>query len=236
MAGVAGDRPLRPDARRGAARRGRPAAAPGDPVERRPRRGRGGRAPGARRPRARPRSPGRARDARLHGPEAALAGRARARDCSRATPRVLLPKDYDPPAADRRARHRRRPTPPAPGGSTRRARDWCDAERSPPPACRRPLLPRARRGHRAGRRGCGPNSRARWGLPPGIIVAGGAGDAPPGADRHRRGRGGRRLRLARHLGASSSSTTASLPRRAPERWSTPSAMPCPAAGSRWRRC
>ena len=90
--GARGDRPVRPDARRDAARRRRQAAAPGDPVERRPlvRRMRRARAPRARR---RTRSPA-IWSCPASRRRSCCGSRHQSRRPSAATKRVLLPKDY----------------------------------------------------------------------------------------------------------------------------------------------
>ena len=93
--------------------------------------------------------------------------------------RVLLPKDYVRAQADRASTPPTRSTPPARSGSTRRGvpgrrRSWR------PPACSEAQLPRVVEGSEpAG--SVRAAIAAELGLPPGIPVAAGAGDAAAGA-------------------------------------------------------
>ena len=190
-------RPLRPDAWRDFPRRRRPAAAPGDPVERRPllRRMRG-----ADQRASRISSPGRqSGDARLHRAQGACGSPQHEPEVFAATKRILLPKDYV----------RLRLTGEAVSEMSDAAGTlWLDIAQ--------PALGRgAARRHRASR---SPICR-RWSRAPTVSgylspeIASGlgaCGPQDPGRRRRRRqrrvggrrrgDRGGRGLRLARHVG------------------------------------
>ena len=227
------DRPLRPDARGGAARRGRPArcARPccGTTAAQRPRR--------VALRRAIPICPLSSACCRCRAsPAPSCSGWPRHEpDCCARLRTVLLPKDYVRLKLTGETRHRRVATPPAPGGSTRPRRAWSARGRWRPPACRSAQMPRIVEGLARRPACCGRNWPARWGLRPGVVVAGGAGDAAAGAIGIGAINDGDAFVS---LGTSGQLfvTTDDLPARRPRPRSTPSATRCPAAGSRWARC
>ena len=196
-----------------AARRGRPAAAPGDPVERRPRR----------RPSAR-RSQSAIPDLGRHRRRAAPCRASRRRSCSGCarTSRssspgsrtVLLPKDYV--RLRLTGEHVTDLSDAAGTLLARRGAPRLVAPSLAAPAARPDARCRGSSRAGAGGRAAAGDRRRAGACRAGIVVAGGAGDAAAGADRHRRGRRRRRLRLARHLGAvlrHHRPPTAPIPRR-----------------------
>ena len=90
-------------------------------------------------------------------------------------------------------------TPRAPASSMRRRATGRPAPSSEP-GIGRSLLPRLVEGSAASGRVM-PGVAARLGLPAGVVVAGGAGRRGGGSDRPRRDRRGRRVPVARHVGA-----------------------------------
>ena len=165
-------RPLRPDARRDLPRRRRQAAAPGDPVERRPlvRRMRRARTP---RPRSAP--PRRQhRHARLHRAEGAVGRDPRAESVRRDQAHPAA-EGLRAAEADRRRRSRKCRTPPARCGSTS-ANGAGTTSCSPPPASTLSHMPSLVEGSEVSAY-LSPEIAAAWGLAGRRIpVAGGAGD------------------------------------------------------------